>query len=281
MQTPLPSGDDQPEMSLVIPAYNERRRLPGFLDSVRDYLSDELNGSYEAIVVDDGSGDATANWLSELQECWPQLILLRHTQNQGKGAAVRTGVLAAAGKLLLFADADGTIPILEERPLRNAIGAGADIAVAVRRRWHNDDSCRRTKLRGLAGRIFSNLAWWVAGTPVRDPQCGFKMFRTDVARGLFAACPENGYLFDLHILGAASGLRLRIAEIPVSWHDVAGSKIRLVRDSWRMLRGLFAVRRSVKEMLRRVALPQPERAAESTLPDAGVRSGLAKALTGS
>jgi len=265
-------------LSLVIPAYNERTRLPGFLDSVRDYLSDEFNGDYETIVVDDGSQDATVNWLLDLQECWPQLTVIKHAQNQGKGAAVRTGVLAATGKLVLFADADGATPIAEERALRNAIGAGADVAVGLRRTGKEGSSCRRTELRAFVGRIFSSLARWFVGAPISDPQCGFKMFRRDVAHALFGACRENGYLFDLHIICAASRLQLQIAEIPVSWREVAGSKVCLVRDSWRMLWGLFGIRRSVNELLLHLPRVLPVPVAEARLPRMETQPEMATAV---
>jgi dolichyl-phosphate beta-glucosyltransferase len=130
--TELPLQRVPATFSLIIPAYNEAQRLPSHLSSVRSYLRAEFSDNYEVIVVDDGSADGTENVLREMAPNWQELVVLRHSENRGKGAAVRTGMLAARGGLLLFADADGAAPIQEERRLRAAIEAGADMAVGSR-----------------------------------------------------------------------------------------------------------------------------------------------------
>ncbi len=122
----------RPRLSVVVPAYNESQRLPPYLDRIRSYLTNSYGGHYELIVVDDGSQDSTPHLMQELSQSWPQLKLVRHTRNRGKGAAVRTGMLAACGDMLLLADADGATPIDQEKKLRRALEAGADIAVGSR-----------------------------------------------------------------------------------------------------------------------------------------------------
>ncbi len=233
----------RPELTLMIPAYNEASRLPAYLARVREYGDRVFPGGYEVIVVDDGSEDGLAGILEELTADWPQLSFRRHLANQGKGAAVRTGVLAAAGEFVLFTDADGATPIAEECKLRRAIEQGADIAVGSRLLGDRTTRQERRWYRALGGRVFARLANWLVPLPVRDTQCGFKMFRREVGQHLFQACDEPGYLFDVVILAAAQRLGCRVAEVPVSWTDVPGSKVRLRGDGWAMLRGLWRLRR--------------------------------------
>src|SRR5262245_37836018 len=132
-------------LSVVIPAYNEADRLPRYLETIRQYFTSAAV-SYEILVVDDGSTDSLAEVVQTLARTWRNLRLLRHTQNWGKGAAIRTGMRAAGGTLLLFTDADGATPIAEERKLRAALEAGAEIAVGSR-------------LVGQAGVVRDRL-WW-------------------------------------------------------------------------------------------------------------------------
>ena len=132
-----------PVLSLILPAFDEVRRLPPYLQSVRAYLEQDFRQPYEVIVVDDGSRDETATAVQDLASEWPQLRLLQHPRNEGKGSAVRTGVMAARGDLLLFADADGATPIEEQARLAAAIAQGADVAIGSR--LAADPSIRRSR----------------------------------------------------------------------------------------------------------------------------------------
>ena len=232
-------------LSVILPAYNEAARLPPHLAAVRQYLQARYSDRYEVIVVDDGSGDGLANVLDGLAAAWPQLRVIRHAQNQGKGAAVRTGMLAAGGALLLFADADGATPIEEEGRLAAAIRAGADLAVGSRLLSAAGTRRSRNWLRGLAGRSFAATARRLLRLSVRDTQCGFKMFRRDVGRRLFSMLREPRYLFDLEVLALANRLGYRTAEVAISWRDVPGGQFKLSRqfprvlvDLWRLWRRL-------------------------------------------
>lgn len=233
----------RPRLSVVVPAYNESQRLPPYLDRIRSYLTNSYGGHYELIVVDDGSQDSTPHLMQELSQSWPQLKLVRHTRNRGKGAAVRTGMLAACGDMLLLADADGATPIDQEKKLRRALEAGADIAVGSRLVPGAEVERRRFFHRRWLGRTFALLARVLLHLQVCDTQCGFKMFRRNVAQHLFQLCREPGYLFDLEILVRAQELGYQLAELPVRWADIPGSKVRLVRDGWKMFRGLLKMRR--------------------------------------
>ncbi len=233
------------DVSVVIPAYNESRRLPPYLGDVRSYFGRAGLRGYEVIVVDDGSDDGIGDLVAAMSATWPELRLERQERNRGKGAAVRRGVLAAKGRLILFTDADGATPIEEEAMLRREIEAGADLAVGSRlletgatntyRRWH----------RKLIGRGFATLVRLLLAVSVRDTQCGFKMFRGEVGYRLFESCREERYLFDLHVLSLATRLGYRIREVPVRWRDMPGSKMHLLRDSARMFTGLLRLRAEV------------------------------------
>jgi dolichyl-phosphate beta-glucosyltransferase len=232
------------ELSLVIPALNEAGRLPAYLDAIAEYLPSAIRGRYEVLVVDDGSCDGTDRLVMRRAEIWPELALLRHPVNRGKGAAVRTGMLASRGRVVLFADADGACPIGEEALLRAAIENGADLAVGSRTMALASE-CDRPPHRRLVAAAFTTLRQTLLPLPVQDTQCGFKMFRGDVGRRLFESVVESGYLFDLEILVLAARCGHRIDEVPVRWTEQPGSKVSLVRDSWRMIRGLLRLRRAV------------------------------------
>ncbi len=247
-------------MSVVIPAYNEAARLPPYLEAIRSHLDAEMAGDYEVIVVDDGSADGMAAMVTAATSDWAQLRLVRHAENQGKGAAVRTGMLAARGRRLLFADADGATPIVEERRLRAAIEGGADVAAGSRLIDGDGVVCRRSWSRGLVGRAFAAVAGWLLRLPVRDTQCGFKMFRGEAGRRLFPLVEEKGYLFDLELLILARRLGYRVLEVPVSWADQPGGRLSVVRESRRILAGLWRLRR------RQAALEKREPALEATIP---------------
>lgn len=235
-------SDAPPVLSLVLPAYNEARRLPPFLAAVRAYLDRHYPAAYEAIVVDDGSQDGLDQVLARVAAEWPLLRVIRHEHNQGKGAAVRTGVLASRGARVLFADADGATPIDQEPRLTEAICRGAQVAVGSR--LADGDGLNRSRqwLRGLGGRAFAALARWLLGLSVRDPQCGFKMFVGDVARRLFVDVRESGYLFDLELLTLAARQGLTVAEVPVNWQEIPGGHLRLFRALPRILLGLLLLR---------------------------------------
>lgn len=235
----------QPAFSLVIPAYNERHRLPFYLAQVRAYLDAQFAGQYEVIVVDDGSDDGLTEVLEASARTWPQLKVLRHKVNRGKGAAVRTGMLAAEGELLLFADADGAAPIDQEARLRAAIHSGAEVAVGSRR-LSPEQSVRRRPLRRLAGWLFATVARWSLALAVRDTQCGFKMFRRGAGRRLFELARENGFLFDLELLVLARHLGYRVAEVPIQWSDMPGGHLSLARQGPKVLFDLWRLRRRLK-----------------------------------
>jgi dolichyl-phosphate beta-glucosyltransferase len=231
-------ADSQCVISIVVPAYNELGRLPAYLDRIRVHCQTSFDSAYEVIVVDDGSSDGLGEYLQQASEGWNELVVARHGINQGKGAAVRTGVLNARGALILFADADGATPVGEEQKLRHAIERGADIAVGSRVGGDQEAAVQRGWARAAQSWAFRQFVHRSLPMPIADTQCGFKMFRREVGKQLFAACDEDGFLFDLFVLRLAMMLGYRVEEVPVAWHDVAGSRLRPIRDPLAMWRGL-------------------------------------------
>ncbi len=229
-------------LSVILPAFDEALRLPSYLAAIRSYFDGGAAGPYEVIVVDDGSLDGTAEVVTRITD-WPQLRLLRHARNEGKGAAVRSGMSAARGELLLFADADGAAPIDQSARLIAAIATGADVAVGSRLLPDAEVSRSRQWHRGLAGRIFAGAARRLLGIGVLDTQCGFKMFRAAAAVKLFTAIREERYLFDLELLLLAKEFHLNVVEVPIRWHEVSGGHMRLLVELPRIIAGLWRLRR--------------------------------------
>ena len=239
------------ELSLVLPAYNEAARLPPYLAAVRSYLESRYPARYEVIVVDDGSRDGMPAMLKAIAADWPELHVIRNPQNLGKGAAVRAGMLAARGRRWLFADADGAAPIEEEGRLAEVLAAGADLAVGSRLLGGSDRRRSRNWLRGLVGRLFAGLARSLLRVAVRDPQCGMKMFRAAAGGQLFQRVREPRYLFDLELLVLAQQLGYRCVEVPISWREIPGGHLHLLRDLPGVLAGLWRLRQRLHPPRRR------------------------------
>lgn len=230
------------KISVIIPAYNEAHRLPHYLTAVVHYISDKFGSAAEILVVDDGSFDATAAVSLEAGQGSGLVKVIRLERNRGKGYAVKTGMLAAKGDLRLFTDADGATPIEELCKLMLAIDAGADIAVASRALRDDTRSVDSRLSRRIMGTCFNRLVRSLAVPGIFDTQCGFKLFRGEVADRLFKLQRIPGFGFDPEVLFLAHKMSCSIVEIPVNWQDVAGSKVNVIRDSVRMFRDLFTIR---------------------------------------
>ncbi|RIL07453.1 MAG: glycosyl transferase family 2 [Proteobacteria bacterium] len=220
----------QPQLSIVIPAYNEQWRIPSTLIDVIDYFA-RLNLPYEVIVVDDGSRDQTGHVIEKFQNITPGLRLIRLAENRGKGHAVRVGVLNARGKRILFADADGATPIAEIERLVKAIDQGSDVAIGSRALSSEDTKVITRWYRKYLGRVFNLMVnWWIV-PEIADTQCGFKLFTAEAADFIFKRQRCDGFAFDVELLYLARRSGMRIAEVPVNWTNVPGSKVNLAVDS--------------------------------------------------
>jgi dolichyl-phosphate beta-glucosyltransferase len=231
-----------PEISIIIPAFNEERRLPKTLDRIHAYLSARgLRG--EIIVVDDGSSDGTPALVENAQRIYPELRLIANGQNRGKGFSVRHGMLEARGEFALFTDADLSAPIEEADRLLAAIRErGYDGAIGSRALDRKLIEVHQSPVREFAGIVFNRIVRMLTSTDFADTQCGFKAFRMSRARPIFERQRVEGFGFDPEILFLAQRYGLRIAEVPVRWAHDPATKVHVVRDSIHMFADLLAAR---------------------------------------
>lgn len=244
MSSPVLNGKLPPrsiDLSVVIPAFNEGARLPATLRALLDFL-DEDGRRAEVIVVDDGSCDDTSARVRQLEGSDERVRLIRLPQNRGKGYAVRTGVVNAAGSLVLFADADGATPFTELARLEAELRAGARVAIASRGVRSRATRVRARFYRRVLGRIFHAVVRLFAVRGIVDTQCGFKLFDAEAAHDLFSRMRMSGFSFDVEVLLMALRAGYPVAEVPVNWTHQPGSKVRVIRDGLAMARDVIRIR---------------------------------------
>jgi glycosyltransferase involved in cell wall biosynthesis len=225
--------DSQPDLSIVIPAYNEELRLPKSLERVRAYL--ETKGvSSEVIVVDDGSRDGTVQFVELQMAAWPALRVVKNPGNRGKGYSVRHGMLEARGKIILFTDADLSAPIEEADKLLAAL-ATHDVAIGSRAMDRSLTSVHQSWTREFAGIMFNTVVRVILGLRIEDTQCGFKAFRREKSQIIFQQQRIDRFGFDPELLFLAKRNGLTIAEIPVRWANAEGTTVSI----WDGIRAMF------------------------------------------
>jgi dolichyl-phosphate beta-glucosyltransferase len=225
-------------LSVVVPAYNEERRLPALLAALHldlDGIAEKVEMQFvEAIVVDDGSADRTAETVRSFEGLPGRLRLIRFPANRGKGAAVKAGMLAARGERALITDADMSTPLDDIVSLAAALDSGYDLAIGSRALPDSRVLVHQPLIRERMGKGFNVLLRLATRIPWRDTQCGFKLFRLETTRRLFEAQQIEGFAFDAEICVRAWRLGLRLAEVPVSWSNDPATHVRLGRSSLRM-----------------------------------------------
>ncbi|MCC6264452.1 MAG: glycosyltransferase family 2 protein [Bryobacterales bacterium] len=231
-------------VSIVIPAYNEESRLPDTLDAILAFLSASARWTeWEILVVDDGSTDGTAAVAARFQNREPRINLLRNPGNRGKGYSVRHGMLNAKHEWALFSDADLSTPIEELDRLHDAcLERNCSIAIASRAIDRSLIEERQSLLRELGGRGMNLLMRLIVGLNIADTQCGFKLFSRESVCAIFPLQTIEGFGFDPEVLFIARKRGFRYCEIPARWKHVEGTKVRLVRDSLRMLADFLRIR---------------------------------------
>jgi dolichyl-phosphate beta-glucosyltransferase len=226
------------ELSLILPCFNEAGRLPATLAAYLAHLPDGPD-AVEVLVVDDGSTDATARIARAVAARDARVRVLRSRPNHGKGFAVRTGMLAAAGNLLVFTDADGAYgPADLERVVRALVAA--PVAIGTR-----GPDATAPLARRLASRAFNHALQLLSDLPFADTQCGLKGFRREAAHQLFGRARVDGFAFDVELLLLARRLGLAVAEVPVCAQARFGSRVRVLADGRRMLGEVWSLRRDL------------------------------------
>jgi dolichyl-phosphate beta-glucosyltransferase len=233
-----------PELSIVIPAYNEESRLTRTLTRIRDYFASKniSPSQVEILIVDDGSRDNTARIAEEWAREMPFVRLISNGDNRGKGFSVRHGMLEARGRIALFTDADLSSPIEECEKLLAAIDAGNEVAIGSRALDRSLITRHQSQLRELAGMIFNGFVRIAMGLPFRDTQCGFKAFVRERSRIVFEQQRIERFGFDPEILFLAKRHGLRTAEVAVRWAHDPATKVHMLRDSLMMFFDLIVIR---------------------------------------
>lgn len=236
--------DNPPKLSIIIPAFNEEKRLPRTLARIRDHFTrrGENPAEIEIIVVDDGSTDGTARFAEEWARKMTPVRLVPNGRNRGKGYSVRHGMLEARGEIALFTDADLSSPIEESEKLLAALAAGNEVAIGSRALDRTLIAARQSRLRELAGIIFNGFVRFFTGLPIRDTQCGFKAFVRAPSRIIFEQQRIEGFGFDPEILFLAKRHGLSCEEVPVRWAHDPATKVHVLRDSLTMLADLLYIR---------------------------------------
>jgi len=235
-----------PRLSIVIPAYNEQARILGSLKAAEAYLL-KAEEAAEIVVVDDGSGDGTAEMVERFARDRPQggpvsARLLRNGLNRGKGYSIKHGVLMALGDLVLISDADFSTPIDELPVLRQAVeNEGYGIAIGSRGLEASRVEIHQAAWREMMGRGFNALVRLLTGLPFRDTQCGFKLARRQEVLPLFRAARVERFAWDVEILYLARKAGVRVREVPVLWRNAAGTKVNALIDPFDMLKDIARV----------------------------------------
>ena len=227
-------------LSLVIPFYNEETRLQKSLPLIVDFIRAQ-SFSCELILVDDGSSDSSVRVIEEIMQRF-SYQLLHNPVNQGKGNAVKRGMLAAKGKYILFSDTDLSTPLEEAVKFFPSFDEGYDIVIGSRALDRSKVEIRQNPLREFMGRVFNLFAQTLSFKGIQDSQCGFKCFTKKAAHTLFNLQKIPGFAFDAEILYLAQKKGFQIKEESVIWRNESQSRVKILKDSLKMFRDLFRIR---------------------------------------
>jgi len=228
-------------LSVVIAAYNEEGRIGDSLIKTDDYLK-KRGFDFEIIVVDDGSSDKTLDLLEKYSYKITNLVVFKNKKNHGKGYSVKKGILKSKGDIVLFTDADLSTPIEEIDKLIYWLNNGYQIAIGSRAMPDSQIKIYQAWYRQFMGMSFNKIIKLILGLDYYDTQCGFKCFQRDAALEVFKELNTCRFSFDVEALYIAKNLGLKVKEVPISWYNSEGSKVRLIRDSSKMFLDVLQIR---------------------------------------
>ncbi len=238
-----------PYLSLIIPAYNEARRLPDTLAALDAYLR-EVSWEWELLLVVEESRDGTLEIARKAAAKDPRVRVVAPGVQRGKGHAVRLGMLEARGAIRLFMDADLSVPLKEISRFLAYFEQHPQVGIVIGSRKHAGSEIVRKQswLRQRMGEMFNYILRSITHLDLRDTQCGFKAFRSDAAQALFAQQTIDGFAFDVELLLLADHFGWKVAELPVQWINSPDSHVRILHDSAAMLRDALLIRRRVEQL---------------------------------
>lgn len=250
----LPEGGaapgGRPRVSIVIPAWNEAKRLPAAFKSLKTSMT-KLGVPFEVLLVVEPGTDATLPIAQAYAADAPGFFVLSNSRHLGKGHAIRTGVLRARGEFIFYMDADLSVPLEEVASFLRSFAECKAVDVLVGNRAHAASRIvrRQSFVRRTMGRVYNQILHLLRLASLHDTQCGFKAFRRKAARDIFRLQSLDGFAFDVEVLLLAEGLGYRIADLPVAWRNSPDSKVHIVRDSLRMFWDTVWLRRRVARVL--------------------------------
>lgn len=231
----------KPQISVIIPAYNEESRISETLSRIDAYF-ESRSENIEIVVVDDGSRDATVSVVEDLLPIIASLRILKLGTNRGKGAAVRKGVFEARGDIILFSDADLSTPVEEWEEFEKAFKDGADVVIGSRTIPGARIERRQPLYRVILGKTFNRIIRVLSGLPYSDTQCGFKAFRNSAAKDIFSSSTIEGFAFDVELLVIARKRKFNIKEVPVRWINSPDSRVSILRHGLEIIGELIQIR---------------------------------------
>lgn len=229
------------KLSVIVPCYNEEKRFPNGFAHYYSYLKKQ-NYPWELILINDGSKDSTLKLMQRAARGKPNIKIISYSPNHGKGYAIVQGIKAANGRYVLFSDIDHSVPIETIESFYKYFDTGADVVIGSRRVKGAKILLHQKPIREFLGRGFTLLVRFLVDFKIRDATCGFKVFKKEAARKIFEKITVFDWAFDAEIIYIAKILGYKIAQAPVSWSDVKGTKVNLKRDILRSLTGLAKIR---------------------------------------
>lgn len=235
------------KISVCVPMYNESSIIADTAAKLHRYMTEHFENDFEIVFADDGSRDSSADIVNSLGLSGVRVV--GYEKNQGKGCAVRTGVLASEGDIVMFTDADLAygMDIIEEA-FKILVKGEYPVLVASRAK-HKDGYEGYTPIRKLASRTYIKVLNLFGGIKISDAQCGFKGFRGDIARRIFSHCQTNNFAFDLEVILIAQKMNLRIYELPAKIINHRESKVNVIKDAFKMLKEISRIKKNVKKVI--------------------------------
>ena len=231
--------NQNPYLSVIIPVYNEQSRITYTLEKLTSFLN-EQTFKWQILIINDGSTDNTENIVEEWMQKDPR-ILIESIPHQGKGIAIKTGMLSSSGSYRFMCDADLAMPINELSKFLEAAEKNYDIVIGSRQ-ISGSNRIGEPLLRHIMGRVFNILTRLLLIPGIHDTQCGFKCFSAKAANQIFPAQKIKGFAFDTEILYLAYQRKLSICEIPITWHHHSDSKVNIIKDSIMMFKDILLIR---------------------------------------